>query len=218
MRLHRPLTVLLTAAALGAGASEAAAHPFGAQLPDAEIFATNNTAVITDPDDPRLDKQLRGFERRATELIWRGGGVPRGSQLLDGVFWSEDLQSATLERSRDFDVDHVSVRELGDIAESIRVRFGQQSVLTFDYPEGGSGPIDAVEVTVPGIDAVSFRDALVADEQAQTTLFGGSVTQDGALVLIVGLADAPVAKAFVERLGGDWDAAAKRFGHRAFVG
>jgi hypothetical protein len=38
----------------------ASAH--GGGLPDAEIFATKNTAVITDPGDPRLDDPLRGFE------------------------------------------------------------------------------------------------------------------------------------------------------------
>ena len=44
---------LLAAAAVLAIAAPRAARGGGA--PDAEIFATDNTALITDPDDPRLD-------------------------------------------------------------------------------------------------------------------------------------------------------------------
>jgi hypothetical protein len=43
----------LLAALLAIAPSGAAGHSSGG-LPDAEIFATNNTAVITDPADPRL--------------------------------------------------------------------------------------------------------------------------------------------------------------------
>jgi hypothetical protein len=65
-------------------------------------------------------------------IIRDGGGVPRGSHLLDGVFVSPGSGQATLERSRGFRVGDVSEAELDAIAERIRTRFGQESVLTFD--------------------------------------------------------------------------------------
>ena len=61
----RPL--LAAAAVLAVAAPSAAAHGGGA--PDAEIFATNNTAIITDSDDPRLDDRLRDV----VELILPAG-------------------------------------------------------------------------------------------------------------------------------------------------
>lgn len=215
--IRRPILLALLAAALTGGAAETAlAHP--PRLPDAEIFATNNTAVITDPGDPRLDDPLLGFGRKVERIIHRGGGVPRGSQLLDGVFFSSDLQETTFERSRDFDVDRVTPRELRDIAEQVRQRFGQESVLTFDYPERPSDPVDSVEVEVPGLDAQRLRDGLLADPEARDRLFGGSVTLDGRLVLIAGREDLPLVKRFVTSIGGDVRAAVIRSGHREFVG
>jgi hypothetical protein len=210
------LLAVLAATVAGITASGALAH--GARLPDAEIFATNNTAVITDPGDPRLRDPLRAFERKVQRIVERGGGAPRGSQLLDGVFFSSDLQTTTFERSRDFDVDHVSQRELHDIAERVRQRFGQESVLTFDYPERPWDPVDAVEVEVPGMDAQRLRDGLLADAEARERLFGGSVTLDGRLVLIAGLDDLELVKRFVTDIGGDFGAATVRSGHREFVG
>ena len=53
---------------------------------EAEIFATNNTAVITDPADPRLQDRLKGFAREVERIIDDGGARARGSELLDGVF------------------------------------------------------------------------------------------------------------------------------------
>src|SRR6185503_20396146 len=97
----RPL--LVAAAVLAVAAPSAAAHGGGA--PDAEIFATNNTALITDADDPRLDDRLYRFADRVEHIIRDGGGRSRGSELLDGVFFDGGL---TFERSRRFDVDHVS--------------------------------------------------------------------------------------------------------------
>jgi hypothetical protein len=196
----------------------AAASAHGSHLPDAEIFATNNTAVITDPADPRLDDELRGFERKVERIIRRGGGDPEGSQLLDGVFFSSELGTTTFERSRDFDVDDVTQKELREIADTVRRRFGQQSVLTFDYPERPWHPVDAVEVEVPGLDAQSLRDGLLADAEARERLFGGSVTLDGRLLLIAGLEDLELVERFVTDIGGDFDAAAIRPGRREFVG
>ena len=210
------LPAVLAAALAGATAGGALAH--GARLPDAEIFATSNTAVITDPGDPRLRDPLRAFERKVQQIVDHGGGAPRGSQLLDGVFFSSDLQTTTFERSRDFDVDHVTRRELHDIAERVRQRFDQESVLTFDYPERPWDPVDGVEVEVPGLDAQRLRDGLLADAEARERLFGGSVTLDGRLVLIAGLEDLDLVKRFVTDIGGDFGAATVRPGQREFVG
>jgi hypothetical protein len=69
------LLAVLAAAMAGVTAGGALAH--GARLPDAEIFATNNTAVITDPGDPRLSDPLRAFERKVQRIVERGGGEPR---------------------------------------------------------------------------------------------------------------------------------------------
>jgi hypothetical protein len=209
------LVALVTAFA-GATASSALAH--GGGLPDAEVFATNNTRVITDPADPQLHDPLLGFERKVDRIVERGGGKPRGSQLLDGVFLSSDLQTTTFERSREFDVDRVSVGGLHDIAERIRVRFSQESVLTFDYPERPWDAVDGVELQVPGVDARDLRDGLLADQEARERLFGGSVTLDGRLVLIAALEDLELAQRFGGSIGGDVSAARIRFGQREFVG
>ncbi len=207
----------LLAAGLGAAPSGAAAHPYGG-LPDAEIFATNNTAVITDPADPRLDKPLNGFAHKVTRMIWQGGGVPRGSQLLDGVFFSSDLNTTTFERSRDFDVDHVTDTELASIAEQVRVRFEQQSVLTFDYLPAASPDVDGVELEVPGVAADDLRQGLLDDQVAREALFGGSVTQDGRLLLVADLGNAELAREFAEKIGADIDRAVARPGDIEFVG
>lgn len=100
------------------------------RLPDAEIFAASTTAVITDPADLRLNDRLVNFKRQVKLIIRRRGARPRGSQLLDGVFFSSILGITTFQRSRDFNLDRVSRTELHDIAETIRRRFNQQSVLT----------------------------------------------------------------------------------------
>jgi hypothetical protein len=50
----RPLVIAL--AVLAVAAPAAAAH-------DAEIFATDNTSIITDPKDPRLKDRLEDFAR-----------------------------------------------------------------------------------------------------------------------------------------------------------
>jgi hypothetical protein len=190
----------------------------GERLPDAEILAANTTAIITDPADPRLDDPLVRFRRQVKRIIRRNGGVPRHSQLLDGVFFSSILGFTTLQRSRDFDVDRVSRRELHHIADRVRRRFAQQSVLTFDYRERRRDPVDAVEVEVPGIDAQRLRDGFAADAEARERLRGGSVTLDGRLILIAGLDDVRLAKRVVTEIGGDVDHASIRRGRREFVG
>src|ERR1041384_391298 len=114
MNIHKPLVVALLI--LGAAAPAASAQ-------DAEIFATNNTAVITDPADPRLNDRLKDFARQVERIVEEGGGKDRGSELLDGVFAGD--AGLTFERSRSFDVDRVSDDELHTIADTIRARFGQ---------------------------------------------------------------------------------------------
>ena len=84
--------VVGTLAALAVAAPAASAHT------DAEIFATNNTAVITDPADPRLNDRLKDFARQVSRIIDDGGGRAGDSELLDGVFSFDGV--TTFERSR----------------------------------------------------------------------------------------------------------------------
>jgi hypothetical protein len=209
----RPLVGAL--AALAVGAPAAAAHD-GAP-PDAEIFATNNTAVITDPADPRLRDPLKEFAREVERIIDDGGGDPRGSQLLDGVFFSSEQGTTTFERSRGFDVDDVADDELHTIADTIRSRFQQQSVLTFDHLLRHDDEADAVLLEVPGVTAKALRDGLLADQEARERLFGGSVTLDDRLLLVADLADAELARTFAESIGGDLGRAVTSYGEREFV-
>ena len=201
-------SLALALALLAAAAPAAAAHT------DAEIFATDNTAVITDPDDPRLDDRLFDFGHRVERIIEQGGGRPRGSELLDGVFAAPEL---TFERSRRFDVDDVSDDELHDIAETIRRRHLQQSVLTFDRLHPGDPDVDAVELEVPGVSARALREGLLEDAEARERLFGGSVTLDRRLLLVAALEDAEFARGFAKRIGGDLRRATTRYGDREFV-
>ena len=209
---------IVAIALLAIAAPAAAAHGGGhGNLPDAEIFATNNTALITDQNDPRLRDRLEGFARSVTRIIYEGGGRPEGSQLLDGVFFSSDLGGTTFERSRQFDVDRVSDDELHDIAETIRRRNLQQSVLTFDHLEAGDPDADAIELEVPHVTAKALRNGLLADPVAQERLFGGSVTLDGHLLLVADRADTDLARTFAKRIGGDMKRAVTRYGKREFV-
>ncbi|MDA0162553.1 hypothetical protein OM076_19925 [Solirubrobacter ginsenosidimutans] len=202
----RPLLGALALLAFAAPAASAA---------DAEIFATNNTAVITDPADPRLKDNLKDFARQVERIVADGGGDPRGSQLLDGVFF--DGGTTTFERSREFDVDHVSESELHTIADTIRARFGQQSVLTFDQLPAGSRDVDAVQLDVPGVTATALRTGLLNDAEARERLFGGSVTQDQHLLLVASLEDADLARKFAKAIGGDVKRAKTKYGKREFV-
>jgi hypothetical protein len=214
MPSSRRLAIPLLAALALAAPPSALAHGHD---PDAQIFATNNTAVITDPADPRLSDPLQGFAREVERIVAKGGGSPRGSQLLDGVFFSSDLGTTTFERSREFDVDHVADDELHAIADGVRARFDQESVLTFDNLRPGDDEINAVELEVPGVSAQALRDGLLADQTAREELFGGSVTLDGHLLLVAELADAQLARDFAEQIGGDVSRAQTRYGESEFV-
>jgi hypothetical protein len=70
---------------------------------------------------------------------------------------------------------------------------------------------------VPGVSAQALRDGLLADQTAREELFGGSVTQDGHLLLVAELADAQVARDFAAKIGGDLDRAQTRYGESEFV-
>ncbi|MGW2080899.1 hypothetical protein ACWCOW_28845 [Streptomyces sp. NPDC001939] len=105
------LALGLTGAGSAPAASSAAAH-----CPTAELFATNNTAVITDPDDPRLLTRLTRFDHEVRGIIRANGATPVASTLLEGVFWSGDLKQATYERSRAFDINRVDRDGLHHIA------------------------------------------------------------------------------------------------------
>ncbi|MEU8137113.1 hypothetical protein [Streptodolium elevatio] len=232
------LTLGVTAGATGSvgtaaaepAARSAATSPYGcaadaspghtrAELPDAEIFATDNTAVITDPGDPRLDAHLLGFACEVRGIIRAHGADPEGSSLLDGVFWSTDLQAATYERSRAFDVEAVTPEQLRTVAEIVRERFRQESVLTFDYLPASSPRATAIEVEVPGVDVTRLHDGLLADPEAREVLYGGSVTvRGGKLILVADRTDTEVVRRFVATLGADWSAAAVHYGAREFVG
>ena len=215
-----PPQVIPALAAAAVAAVLALVAPAGAHaaqpVPDAEIFATNNTAVITDPDDPRLDDRLGRFARTVNRIVRAGGAAPRGSELLDGVFFSSDT-GTTFERSRRFDVDRVDGTELQEIAEAIGTRFHQESVLTFDHLDADDPAVDAIELEVPEVTADALREGLLADQEAAERLFGGSVTLDEHLILVADLADAEFARAFAEQIGGDLDRAVTRRGDREFV-
>lgn len=207
--------VLVASAVCSLGADSAIADR--SKLPDAEVFAANTTDVITDPADPRLHVRLVRFGRTVQRIIRDGGGRPRGSQLLDGVFFSTLLGATTFQRSRAFEVDSVSRVELRAIADTVRRRFNQQSVLTFDYRERRSDPIDAVEVEVPGVSARRLREGFAADKRARERLLGGSVTLDSRLILIASLGDLRLAKRFAKKIGGKLGRATIRRGRREFV-
>jgi hypothetical protein len=204
--MFRPLLGALVLLAVAAPAASAS---------DAQIFATNNTAVITDPADPRLKDELKGFARQVERIVADGGGSPRGSELLDGVF--SDGETTTFERSRRFDVDDVSPDELHSIADTVRARFAQQSVLTFDKLPAGSERVDGVLLDVPRVTADALRTGLLADREARERLFGGSVTQDEHLLLVASLEDADLARSFAKKIGGNVKLAKTRYGRREFV-
>jgi hypothetical protein len=212
-RLVVPLLALLFAflTSVVAGPADAA------RPPQAEIFATNNTAIITDPADPRLNTRLVRFAQQARRIIRDNGARPGGSTLLDGVFWSADLGQTTYERSREFDVSRTDPIELRHIAELIRKRFDQESVLTFEPLPRTSARADAIEVEIPGLDVQRLHDGLVADPVARDHLQGGSVTLDGTLILVAALADLDLVQTFVTELGGDWTKRSLRYGDLEFV-
>ena len=189
----------------------------GAPLPCPEIFATNNTAIITDPADPRLRDRLVRFDREVRGIVFANGGVTTRSTLLDGVFWSSDLQQTTFERSRKFDVT-LNEESLRHTASTISKQFRQESVLTFRFLPANSAKVDAVQVEVPGVTAQQVREGLLKDAVAREKLGGGSVTLQNKAILIADVNDLPTVRAFVTNLGGDMSKAKVHRGTWEFVG
>ncbi|GAB2723462.1 hypothetical protein [Kitasatospora kifunensis] len=217
---RRQLRILVMAATLALGASGAggAQASVAAQAcPTAELFATSNTAIITDPADPRLKNSLRAFDREVRGIIRANGARAGASKLLDGVFWSDDLKQITYERSREFDVNDVGRDGLHHIAAVIRKQYHQESVLTFRCLASTSPQTNAIEIQAPGVSATKLHDALLADPQALDELGGGSTTLDGRLVLIAPLANLPLAKKFTSELGVAWERTQVRYGADEFV-
>ncbi|OIJ90335.1 hypothetical protein BIV23_40870 [Streptomyces monashensis] len=200
-----------------AGAGSAQASPARHGCPAGEVFATNNTAIITDPADPRLRTRLTRFDHEVRGIIHAHGARPGASTLLDGVFWSGDLKQATYERSREFDVNRVGRDGLHHIAGVIAKQYHQESVLTFRCLPRTAPETDAVEIQAPGVSAARLHDALLANPGARDELGGGSVTLGGRLILIAPLKDLPVANKLTKSLGVAWNTAEVRYGNEEFV-
>lgn len=215
---HFGILVAVGVLALGSAGTAHAGPTAGPGCPAAEIFATDNTAIITDPEDPRLRTRLHRFDREVRDIIRTHGARPGSSTLLDGVFWSGDLKQTTYERSREFDVNRVGPEGLRHIADVIRKEYRQESVLTFRCLPRNAPDTDAVEIEAPGVSPTRLHDVLLADPEARERLGGGSVTLGGRLILIAPLADLPLARKLTESLGVDWEDAEVRYGDEEFVG
>jgi len=185
--------------------------------PQAEMFATTNTETIADPADPRLQDRLEPFASHVDRTILANDALPVGSDRISGVFWSEDLQQLTFESSRQFHLTCVDEGELTRIAELIAGQFGQESVLTFTYQPDDAPTADSFIADVPGVDVQRFHDALAADPDARNRLGGGSITEDGSLVLVAADEDAEVARRVVAVSGGALDMSGVRHGTSRFV-
>lgn len=180
----------------------------------AELFATDNTTVSTDqpPDDLGL------FESQASVAIAQTGAMVTGSTLVDGVFWSSQLQQITHERSRQFHLCVTDGPMLHTAAEVLRRQFNQETALTFEYLRHDAPQADAILIAVPDVDFTRFRDALVADSTAQHRLLGGSVTTtEHTLLLVTAHDDLDIARRLIDEAGGSWNAATIDHGRREFV-
>ncbi|WP_228539765.1 hypothetical protein [Nocardia sp. XZ_19_385] len=221
VRITGGFAALLTAAGLlvaaPVGASPAACAPGNPLQPTAELFATDNTATITDPGDQRLRTRLEGFELAVGAITVQNVALPVGSTLVSGVFWSDDRQMATYERSRAFRLACVDAPDLERIADQVRILFQQESVLTFEPLPANNPDVDAFVAEIPGVDVRRFHDGLVGDQVARERLVGGSITEGNTLILVAELADLEVARNFVAGLGASWPSAL-RYGDREFVG
>lgn len=190
------LMVLLGSAVVAGIPARAGADP----CHPAELFATDTT-------DPL-------FEAHADLTIILSGATVTGSTPLDGVFWSDELQQTSHERSREFHLCGADGSSHA-AAQALCRQFNQRTVLTFDYlPQPAA---DAITISVPDVDIARFADAFTADSAAHQRLRGGSVTTDRTLILVAGTGDLDVARRLVIESGGNWDAATIAYGRREFV-
>ena len=222
--MKRRAAIVLLLIGMGAAAPITQAHADfndcargNALTPQAEMFATNNTSTIADPADPRLQDRLEPFASQVDGTILANTALPVGSELIDGVFWSDDLQQLTFESSRDFHIACVDDVELTRIAEQVAQQFGQESVLMFTYHPDGAAGADSFIADVRGVDVQRFRTALANDPDAKSRLGGGSIGEDGSLTLVASVEDADVAKRVVAASGGVLDMAGVRYGTSEFV-
>lgn len=213
--------VALTGALLTTGSGTSQASPFcvpGNTLqPTAELFATTNTATITDPADPRLNDQLSLFETEVNLNALMELGVAVGSEKVDGVFWSDQSQQITYEPARRFELACTSSENLCWIADDLRLRHNQEAVLGIVYLPEDNERTDGFLIRVPGVDRTRLHDALLTDSAARDRLGGGSITADGTLILVANRSDLAIAKSFIEGLGAQWDPSAVRYGDRELV-
>ena len=219
MQSRRTIAVLAALLVLcgGVGAATPARGDVAACQPGdprAELFTTDNT----DPHVSQVQDGLQLFEIQADVTIALNGPAVTGSTLVDGVFWSNELQQASYQRSREFHLCGADEPTLHTAAEALRRQFNQESVLSFDYLPQNAPGANAIAVTVPNIDIARFRVAFVADSAAHHRLQGGSVTTtDHALILIATTGDLDVARRLVGAAGGSWDAATIAYGRREFA-
>jgi hypothetical protein len=221
MRHLAAMVIVLLLAGVGPAAPVAATvddcAPGDRLTPQAELFATNNTETIANPADPRLQDRLEPFASDVDATILANAALPVGSDRVHGVFWSEDLQQLTFESSRQFHLAYVDEGELTRIAELVAAQFGQESVLTFAYLRDDAPSADSFIAEVPGVDVQRLHNALTADPDARSRLGGGSITEDGSLVLVAADEDAEVAQRVVAVSGGELDMSGVRHGTSRFV-
>ncbi|MFE6860334.1 hypothetical protein [Nocardia sp. NPDC057668] len=215
--------ITLTGGLLTAGSDTAAAYgPASCDLadplrPTAELFGTWNTATITDPADPRLNDPLTQFELEVNLTAAMELGLTVHSEPVDGVFWSQDSQRITYEPARRFELACTGRDNLCWIADDLKVRYRQEAVLGIEFLPADHERADGFLVRVPGVDLARFHDALLADPVARDRLGGGSLTEDGTLILVADRADLDVARTFVESMGAHWDSNSVRYGDRQLV-
>jgi hypothetical protein len=184
----------------------------------AELFATDNTAAITDPGASSLQDGLALFEMQADATMTQYGVAVTGSTLLDGVSWSPELRRATYERAREFHLCAADEPTLHTAAEALRGQFDQKTVLTFEYLPQQAPEANAITVAVPDIDLARFRDAFFADSTAHRRLLGGSVTTtDRTLILVAAGGDLDLVRRLVGEAGGNSNATTIAYGRREIV-
>jgi hypothetical protein len=219
-RLGLALAGLITAVVVSATPVRAnliGCSPDDPSQPHAELFATTNTAVITDTDDPRLRDRLELLELQVDTTVLANAAVATGSTLVDGVSWSAERHQLTYERSRDFHLSCADEFELHRIADQVRQQFLQGSVLTFRHLPRDAPEVDAVAVEVPDVDTARLYAALAGDPVARDRLAGGSVTDDHTLILVADIADLGLARKLAVEAGGQPGAATVQYGRREFV-
>ncbi|MFC9998089.1 hypothetical protein [Nocardia sp. NPDC127526] len=185
--------------------------------PTAELFGTWNRDTITDPADPRMNDPLTQFEIEVNLTAAMELGLTVHSEPIDGVFWSEESEQITYEPARRFELACTGRDNLCWIADDIKVRYSQEAVLGIEFLPADHERADGFLVRVPGVDLARFHDALLADPVARDVLGGGSITEDGTLILVADRADLDVARSFVQGLGAQWDPGAVRYGDRQLV-